>query len=125
MQAVTLSDALRGEGPGDIDLELLDECLTALEQQDQHQGRIVELRYFAGLAIEETAETLKISPVTVKREWAIARAWLHRRMRNSAGLAAEEARQRRPRLRRTAAKSASAEAATGSVAGSGTSSPGN
>lgn len=55
----------------------LDEALTALAEIDPEQSRIVELRYFGGLTIEETAEVIKASPATVKREWAMARAWLH------------------------------------------------
>lgn len=58
----------------------LDEALKELENFDEQQCRIVELRYFAGLTIEETAEVLKISPSTVKREWAIARAWLYQKV---------------------------------------------
>ena len=58
----------------------LDLALSELEEFDPNQCRIVELRYFAGLTIEETAEVLKISPATVKREWAIARAWLYDRI---------------------------------------------
>lgn len=55
----------------------LDNALTELAEFDAQQCRVVELRYFAGLTIEETAEVLKISPATVKREWTIARAWLY------------------------------------------------
>lgn len=55
----------------------LHEALETLESLEPRQGRIVELRYFGGLSIEETAEVLGISPATVKREWAMARAWLH------------------------------------------------
>jgi RNA polymerase sigma factor (TIGR02999 family) len=55
----------------------LDEALKALAEMDPEQSRIVELRYFGGLTIEETAEVMKSSPATVKREWAMARAWLH------------------------------------------------
>lgn len=55
----------------------LDEALRALAEIDPDQSRIVELRYFGGLTIEETAEVMKTSPATVKREWAMARAWLH------------------------------------------------
>lgn len=58
----------------------LDTALEELETFDEQQCRIVELRYFAGLTIEETAEVLRISPATVKREWAIARAWLYQRI---------------------------------------------
>lgn len=56
----------------------LDEALRALEAVDPQKGRIVELRYFAGLSIEETAEVLKLSPTTVRREWRRAKAWLYR-----------------------------------------------
>lgn len=58
----------------------LDTALNELEQFDEKQSRIVELRYFAGLTIEETAEVLKISPATVKREWIIARGWLYKKI---------------------------------------------
>ena len=58
------------------------QSLNELEEFDAQQCRVVELRYFAGLTIEETAEVLKISPATVKREWAIARAWLYQRIRS-------------------------------------------
>lgn len=55
----------------------LDEALQRLEQMDPQQSKIVELRYFGGLTIEETAEAMDLSPATVKREWAMARAWLY------------------------------------------------
>jgi RNA polymerase sigma factor (TIGR02999 family) len=61
-----------------IDLEALDEALTRLAEFDARQAKIVELRYFSGLSIEETAEILQISPTTVKTEWKAARAWLYR-----------------------------------------------
>ena len=61
-------------------LPALDEALTRLEQLDPEQARIVELRYFAGLGIEETADALGISPATLKRRWALARAWLFREL---------------------------------------------
>ena len=64
----------------------LDEALNALAEIDPEQSRIVELRYFGGLTIEETAEVMKSSPATIKREWAMARAWLHQALTNdSAG----------------------------------------
>jgi RNA polymerase sigma-70 factor (ECF subfamily) len=56
----------------------LDEALTRLEQLDARQSRVVELRYFGGLPIEECAEVLGVSPSTVKGDWVLARAWLHR-----------------------------------------------
>jgi RNA polymerase sigma factor (TIGR02999 family) len=63
-----------------IEVVALDEALSALAHLDAQQSRIVELRYFGGLTIEETAEVLAISPATVKRDWNVARAWLHREM---------------------------------------------
>lgn len=65
----------------DTDLLALDEALTALARFDSDQSRIVELRYFGGLTIEETAEVMKLSPATIKREWSMARAWLHQALR--------------------------------------------
>lgn len=62
------------------DLIMLDDALNELSTMDPQQSRIVELRVFGGLTVEETAEVLKISPRTVKREWSMARAWLHRQM---------------------------------------------
>lgn len=60
----------------DIDVLALDEALTRLAKVDATQAKLVELRYFGGLTIEETAEALQSSPATIKREWAMARAWL-------------------------------------------------
>jgi RNA polymerase sigma factor (TIGR02999 family) len=62
------------------DLIMLDDALSALSVMDPQQGRVVELRVFGGLTVEETAKVLKISPRTVKREWGMARAWLHQQM---------------------------------------------
>jgi RNA polymerase sigma factor (TIGR02999 family) len=64
----------------DVDLVALDDALTRLAALDPQQARVVELRYFTGLGIAETAEALRISPATVKREWAMARAWLKREL---------------------------------------------
>ncbi len=64
----------------EVDLVALDETLKRLEQIDPPQSRIVELRYFSGLTIEEIAEVMNISPATVKREWSTARAWLRREL---------------------------------------------
>ena len=64
--------------PADIDVLALDEALSKLAALDPEQARIVELRYFGGLTVEETAEVLGSSPATVKRHWAMARAWLKR-----------------------------------------------
>lgn len=63
-------------GDDQIDLLVLDEALTRLAGWDARQARIVELRFFAGLSVEETAEALGLSERTVKRDWAMARAWL-------------------------------------------------
>jgi RNA polymerase sigma factor (TIGR02999 family) len=69
----------------DINLLALDEALNALAEIDPAQSRIIELRYFGGLTIEETAEVMHLSPATIKREWAMARAWLHQSLSGSEG----------------------------------------
>jgi len=75
---VSLNDvAVVDAGPAE-DVVALDEALTELETLDPQKGRIVELRYFGGLTIEETAEVLGVSPRTVRREWRRAKAWLYR-----------------------------------------------
>ena len=66
-----------------VDLIALDTSLTKLEQIDPQQCRIVELRFFSGLSIEDTADALGISPATVKRDWAMAKAWLYREISGS------------------------------------------
>ena len=63
-----------------IDVTALDQALQALEALDERQARIVELRFFAGLTVEETAELLEISPATVKRDWTLAKIWLRREL---------------------------------------------
>jgi RNA polymerase sigma-70 factor, ECF subfamily len=63
-----------------LDVTAIDEALQALEALDQRQARIAELRFFAGLTVEQTAELLEISPATVKREWAVAKIWLRREL---------------------------------------------
>lgn len=75
---VSLDEAAIVSGEGASELVALDEALRALEEIDPQKGRVVELRYFAGLSIEETAEVLNISPTTVRREWRRAKAWLYR-----------------------------------------------
>src|SRR5690606_31446625 len=78
-QRVTLDDRSAGSTPpGDIDVLALDEALKRLAAIDPEQTRIVELRYFGGLTVEETADVVGVSPATVKRQWAMARAWLKR-----------------------------------------------
>ena len=66
----------------EVDLVALDDALTQLATLDQQQSRVVELRFFGGLSIEETSIVLGVSPATVKREWATARAWLQREIKN-------------------------------------------
>ena len=79
---VTLDDSLLAPQPGHeaqpIDLIALDRALDALARLDPQQARIVELRYFGGLTVDEAAAALDISPATVKRHWTVARAWLLR-----------------------------------------------
>jgi RNA polymerase sigma-70 factor (ECF subfamily) len=75
---IALDDAVSfaSEQERDFDLVALDDALKKLSEMDETQARIVELRFFGGLTIEETAEVLKISDSTVKREWRMAKAWL-------------------------------------------------
>lgn len=68
----------------DVDLVNLDEALKELARMDARQGRIVELRFFGGLSIEETADVLSLSAATVERSWASARAWLYRQLKRNA-----------------------------------------
>ncbi len=77
---VTLDDAGPAAKGRDIDLIALDDALSGLARLDPQQSQIVELRFFGGLSIEETAELLELSPATIKRHWATARVWLHREM---------------------------------------------
>lgn len=75
---VSLADAILVTKSKDLDVVALDEALERLAVIDEQQARIVELRFFSGLTVEETAEVLSISPATVKRDWSMAKAWLHR-----------------------------------------------
>lgn len=77
---VTLDDSLSLLRGKSVELVALDEALKLLAQLDPQQSQIVELRFFGGLSIEETAQMLGISPATVKRHWTTARVWLHREM---------------------------------------------
>jgi RNA polymerase sigma factor (TIGR02999 family) len=81
VQAATLEEAaLVPDAGGGTDLVALDEALTALAELDPRQSRVVELRFFGGLTNEEAAEVLKVSEGTVRRDWSLARAWLHREL---------------------------------------------
>jgi RNA polymerase sigma factor (TIGR02999 family) len=64
----------------DVDVLALDAAMEKLARIDERQSRLVELRFFAGLTVEETAAALDVTPVTVKRDWALARAWLFREL---------------------------------------------
>ena len=77
---VALDDALSFQTQEGLDVIELDEALTRLEQLDKDQARIVELRFFSGLTIEEVAEVSGTSPATVKREWTTAKLWLLREL---------------------------------------------
>ena len=66
-----------------IDMVALDDALNQLAKLDAQQARIVELRFFGGLSIEETADVVGVSPATVKRDWAAARIWLHRELKRT------------------------------------------
>lgn len=80
-EAVTLSAELLMGEPSPVEVLALNGALEELAALDAEQARLVELRYFAGLTIEETAEAMGTSPATVKREWAAAKAWLWNRLR--------------------------------------------
>ena len=80
---LTLDEALDLPKKVDVDVIALDGALDRLNQLDPQQSRIVELRFFAGLTIEDTSEVMGISPATVKRDWTSARAWLYREIDRS------------------------------------------
>jgi len=77
---VSLADATVAVRGQDLDVVALDEALTRLAEIDEQQSRVVELRFFSGLTVEETAEVMGISAATVKRDWSMAKAWLHREL---------------------------------------------
>jgi RNA polymerase sigma-70 factor, ECF subfamily len=82
---VTLHDEVGAVKNENMDVLALDGALKQLVERDPQQCRIVELRFFAGLTVEETAAVLDISPATVKRDWSMARAWLSRRIKRGEG----------------------------------------
>ena len=84
---VPLDDALVGTRTRVIEMLALDEALEALSRADARRGRVVELRYFAGLSVEQTAEVLGVSQETAKRDWKIAKAWLFRQLADHQGAA--------------------------------------
>lgn len=77
---ISLDDVMSVAGGKDSDLLALDEALTSLAKLDQRKSQIVELRFFGGLSVDETAEVMKIAPITVIREWNKAKAWLYREL---------------------------------------------
>ena len=84
-----LDDAMMAALPQqsrDVDLLGLNDALDRLAELDERQSRVVELRFFAGLSIEETAEVMHLSPASIKREWQTARAWLFREMSAARGV---------------------------------------
>jgi len=74
---LTLEEAVGVSKEEGVDLVALDQALSRLAALDPQQSQVVELRFFGGLTIEEAAEVLRVSPATVKREWTLAKAWLH------------------------------------------------
>jgi RNA polymerase sigma factor (TIGR02999 family) len=81
---ITLNEAIVSAPNNELDVLVLDEALTSLSQLDGQQAKVVELRFFGGLSIEESSQVLGISPATVKRDWATARAWLKREIEGAA-----------------------------------------
>ena len=80
MPHIAIEDVEAGIDPPSVDLVDLDDALGKLEQLDADQAKIVELRFFGGLTVEETAEVVRSSPATVKRDWHSAKAWLFREL---------------------------------------------
>jgi RNA polymerase sigma factor (TIGR02999 family) len=85
VQHVELEEAAVVAEDRGAELVALDEALKALAELDERQSRVVELRYFGGLSVEETGEVLNVSSATVRRDWTFARAWLQRELSNRGG----------------------------------------
>jgi RNA polymerase sigma factor (TIGR02999 family) len=81
LHKIVWDDAMAWASNRAPDLVVLDDALSELAKLDLQQSRIVEMRFFGGLSIEETSQVLSVSPATVKREWGSARAWLHREIK--------------------------------------------
>jgi RNA polymerase sigma-70 factor (ECF subfamily) len=81
VQHVSLDETVVVGGNRDADLVALDDAMNALARLDARKVQVVEMRFFGGLSVEETAEVLKVSPVTVMRDWSTAKAWLYRELR--------------------------------------------
>ncbi len=84
VQKVSVSDAAATARSTDLDVLALDDALRTLAEIDPRQSRVVELRYFAGLSLEEIAKALDVGPATVQRDWTAARAWLYREISRKA-----------------------------------------
>lgn len=82
---LSLEDAVGMTARRAVDLVALDEALHGLARLDPKKSQLVELRFFGGLTIEEAAAVLNVSPATLKREWASAKAWLHRELQRGSG----------------------------------------
>jgi RNA polymerase sigma factor (TIGR02999 family) len=82
VRQVSLDEALLVSHENSTDLVALDDALQALASLDARQSQVVELRFFGGLSVEETAEVLHVSEGTVRRDWSLAKAWLHRELSN-------------------------------------------
>ena len=80
MSKVSFDEALVVSHERGDDLVALDDALTAFATVDARKAQVVELRFFGGLSVEESAETLKVSPETVRRDWKLAKVWLHREL---------------------------------------------
>ena len=80
VQHVSLEEAAVVGGDEDVDLLALDDAMNGLARIDPRKVQVVEMRFFGGLSVEETAEVLRVSTVTVKRDWRAARAWLYREL---------------------------------------------
>src|SRR5690349_9133149 len=80
-EKLSLDEAIALPGGQDLDLIALDDALEGLARIDERQSRLVELRFFAGLTLEETAEVLQMSLATAKRDWVSAKAWLSREIK--------------------------------------------
>jgi DNA-directed RNA polymerase specialized sigma24 family protein len=77
---VSLEETVVVDAAGATDVVALDDAMNALARLDQRKAQVVEMRFFGGLTVEETAEVLKVSPVTVMRDWSTAKAWLYREL---------------------------------------------
>ncbi len=80
---MTLTDFVADQPEADVDVLALDEVLAKLAAMDPEKSRLVELRFFGGLTVEETAEVLAVSSATVKRMWTVAKAWPYRELKGT------------------------------------------